>query len=163
MPNTRKKIRYLSTAAAIAALYTVLTLLSAVLGLSGGVIQLRLSEALTVLAVLTPAAIPGLTLGCLISNILCGCLPWDVVLGTVATLLGALGTYFFRKHMLPSLLCPVWSNAAIIPPVLLFVYGAKQAYSFLLLSVFLGEALAVCVLGGLVLHFCKKRRLFTDL
>lgn len=80
----------LAQGAAIAASYVVLTFLANALGLSSGVIQLRFSEALTILPVFTPAAVPGLFAGCLLANILTGCLPLDVIFGSLATLLGAL-------------------------------------------------------------------------
>ena len=80
-----KKIMYLSQAAMIAALYVVLTLLANALGLANYAIQVRFSEALTILPFFTPAAIPGLTIGCLLSNIFTGCAPLDVLFGTLAT------------------------------------------------------------------------------
>ena len=92
-----KKIMYLSQAAMIAALYVVLTLLANALGLANYAIQVRFSEALTILPFFTPAAIPGLTIGCLLSNILTGCAPLDILFGTLATLIGALGTYALRR------------------------------------------------------------------
>ena len=78
----------------IAALYVALTYLANLLGLASGAIQVRFSEALTILPVFTPAAIPGLFVGCVLSNILTGCMPLDVLFGSIATLLGAVGTYF---------------------------------------------------------------------
>ena len=84
-----KKIMYLSQAAMIAALYVVLTLLANALGLANYAIQVRFSEALTILPFFTPAAIPGLTIGCLLSNILTGCAPLDILFGTLATLAGS--------------------------------------------------------------------------
>ncbi len=92
-----KKIMFLSQAAMIAALYVVLTLLANALGLANYAIQVRFSEALTILPFFTPAAIPGLTIGCLLSNILTGCAPLDILFGTLATLIGALGTYALRR------------------------------------------------------------------
>ena len=88
---------FLTQAAAIAALYVVLTLLANTLGLANYNIQVRFSEALTILPIFTPAAIPGLYIGCLLSNILTGCIFWDIIFGPIATLLGAIGTYLLRK------------------------------------------------------------------
>ena len=87
-----KKVLFLTQAAAIAALYFVLTWLASMLGLSSGAIQVRFSEALTILPFFTPAAIPGLFIGCLLSNFLTGAVVWDVVFGSIATLIGAVGT-----------------------------------------------------------------------
>lgn len=94
-----KKIsaRQLTTAAAIAALYTVLSLASSFIPTVGGVFQFRVSEALTILPYFTPAAIPGLFIGCLLSNLITGALPYDLVFGSLATLIGAIGTFALRK------------------------------------------------------------------
>ena len=89
-----KKVVSLAHAAVIAALYVVLTFVANSLGLASYAIQVRFSEALTILPFFTPAAIPGLFIGCLLSNILTGCMPLDVAFGSLATLLGALGPYF---------------------------------------------------------------------
>ena len=87
-----KRTKTITQAAIIAALYVVLTFVANTLGLARGAIQIRLSEALTILPYFTPAAIPGLFVGCLISNILVGSVLWDVIFGSIATLLGAIGT-----------------------------------------------------------------------
>ena len=92
MRTMSKKTAYITQAALIAALYTVLTMIAAGFDLASGAIQVRFSEALTIMPFFTPAAIPGLTLGCLLSNILTGCVLPDVIFGTLATLLGALGS-----------------------------------------------------------------------
>ena len=92
-----KKVLFAVQAAMIAALYVVLTYITNLLGLASGTIQVRFSEALCILPVFTPAAIPGLFIGCLISNLITGGIIWDIIFGSIATLLGALGTYFLRK------------------------------------------------------------------
>ena len=74
-----KKVLFITQGAVIAAIYVVLTYIVSLLGLTNGVIQVRLSEALTILPVFTPAAIPGLVVGCVISNILTGAVIWDVI------------------------------------------------------------------------------------
>lgn len=93
-----QKLRYLVQGAMIAAIYTVLTLLAALWGLAYGPVQFRFSEALTILPVFTPAAIPGLTVGCLLSNIFSGYGIYDMVFGTLATLLAAAGTRLLRNN-----------------------------------------------------------------
>ena len=93
----RTKTQYITRAAAIAALYVALTYLASLFGLSSGVIQIRFSEALTILPVFTSAAIPGLYIGCILANLLTGAAPYDVLFGSLATLIGAVGTYFLRR------------------------------------------------------------------
>lgn len=95
--RTHNRILFLCQAAMTAALYVALTYLANALGLASGAIQFRLSEVLAVLPFFTPAAIPGLYIGCLLANILTACAPLDIALGPVATLLGALGAYFLSK------------------------------------------------------------------
>ena len=86
-----KKVKFIVDAAVIAALYVVLTYLAAAFNLSSGVIQVRFSEALTILPVFTPAAIPGLFVGCILANALTGAVVIDVICGSIATLIGAVG------------------------------------------------------------------------
>ena len=109
----------LTRAALIAALYVILTFISQMFGLASGVIQIRLSETLTVLPLFYKEAIPGLWIGCIIANILTGCAPWDVVFGSLATLLGAIGTYYIgRKKPILGPIFPIISNMVIVPLVL---------------------------------------------
>ncbi len=162
--KTKTKIRTLTYAAIIAALYTALTLMAASLGLSSGVIQVRLSEALTVLPVLTPAALPGLTVGCFISNLITGCIPVDVALGSAATLIGAVGTRLFRKqHPILALLPPVLANTLIVPWVLKYGYGANGGIPYFMLTVGIGEVISCGMLGLVLLYAVKKRGIFKEL
>lgn len=142
------KTLFITKAALIAALYVALTLLSASLNLAFGPIQLRFAEALCVLPAFTPAAVPGLFVGCILANLLGGAIPLDVVFGSLATLLGALGTYSLRKRPLLSLIPPVIANTAIVPLLLYFAYGFRDtALPLLFLSIFAGEVLSAAVLG----------------
>lgn len=134
----------------IAAAYIALTLLSQALGLASGPVQLRLSEALCALPLLTGAAVPGLFVGCFLANWLCGCALWDVVVGSLATLMGAWGAYKLRKRPLLSLLMPILSNVLCIPPVLLYVYGAPMGLGAAALLVGAGELISAGVLGYLL-------------
>lgn len=102
MNNRSNHTLNITKAAVIAALYVIFTFISSLFGLSGGVIQLRLSEMLTILPAFTPCAIPGLFIGCVLSNLLTGCAPWDVVFGSLATLLGAVGTYYLKQKLFPA-------------------------------------------------------------
>ena len=116
-----RKAYFITQAAVIAAVYVVLTLAINAFDLASGAIQVRISEALTILPYFTPAAIPGLFVGCLLSNFLTGAPIWDVVFGSLATLLGAAGTYMLRRQKWLAPLPPVIANILIIPPVLHFV------------------------------------------
>ena len=136
----------------IAALYTVLTLTAGAFGLANGAIQLRLSEALTILPYFTPAAIPGLFVGCIVSNILTGCVIWDIIFGSIATLLGAVGTYYLGRKVNKWLspVPPILANTLIVPFVLAYAYGAEEGIPFLMLTVGAGEVIS-CGVFGLVL------------
>ena len=138
----------------IAALYVVLTFIAG--GLASGVIQIRLSEALTILPYFTAAAIPGVTIGCLLSNWLTGCVIWDILFGTLATLIGALGSYALRRHQWLVPIPPIVANTVIVPFVLRYAYGAEDAFPFMMGTVGLGEILSCYVLGMLLLLALKK-------
>ena len=133
--------------AMIAALYVVLTWIANALGLANGAIQVRFSEALCILPIFTPAAIPGLFVGCLLANILNGCVIWDIIFGSIATLIGAFGTYFLRKTKFVFTLPPVIANAVIVPFVLRYAYGVGDAHWYLVATVAAGEIISVCILG----------------
>ena len=140
----------IANAGLIAALYVVLTYVAASAGLASGVIQVRISEALTILPVFTTAAVPGLTVGCVLANLLTGCAAWDVVFGSLATLIGAVGTRMMRKTPQLAWIPPVVANVAIVPIVLMKVYGAEDAWWFLALTVGAGELISCGLLGLLV-------------
>ena len=156
--NRKKQTRLLCHAAIIASLYIVFTYLTAMLGLASGAIQLRLSEALCILVAFTPAAVPGLTLGCLISNLITGCLPTDVLFGTLATLLGAIGGRMLRKSPYLAPLPTVLSNTLIVPFVLAFAYHVEEGLPFLFLSVGIGELLSAYLLGVLLYFPLKEKQ-----
>ena len=141
----------------VAALYVALTHISNLFGLANYAVQLRLSEALTILPVFTPWAIPGLTIGCVIANLTTGCLPWDVVFGSLATFIGAVGTRLMRKTPQFAWVPPVLSNMIIVPIVLQKVYGLQDAWWFLALTVGAGEVIACELFGLLLYHFLHKR------
>ena len=123
-----KKLVFICQAAVIAALYVVLTYVFS--AFASGVIQVRVSEALTILPAFTPAAIPGLVIGCLLSNTLTGCVLLDIIFGSVATLIGALGSYALRRHTWLVPIPPIVSNMIIVPFVLRYAYGATDAFFF---------------------------------
>ena len=109
------KVKYITQAAIIAAMYTVLTFVANMFGMANGIIQVRISEALTVLPFFTPAAIPGLFVGCLLSNFLTGTVMLDTIFGSLATLVGAIGTYLLRKHKYFVSVPPIVANMIVIP------------------------------------------------
>ena len=150
------KAVYVATAASVAALYVVLTFISSLFGLSSGVIQIRISEALTILPAFTPAAIPGLFIGCILSNLLTGGLILDVVFGSIATLIGAVGTYLLRKKKWLVSLPPIISNILIVPLILRYVYGAPDAYLFMVGTVGAGEIIS-CGILGMILYFAVNK------
>jgi len=162
------KTMKLAIAGMIAALYVVLTWVASLLGLASGAIQVRLSEALTILPVFTASAIPGLTVGCVLANLLTGCAAWDVVFGSLATLIGAVGTRLLKNKPLLAWIPPVLSNAAIVPIVLMKVYGVTDITVFgqyfgpdliwlmLIVTVGIGEVIACGVLGLLLWRSLKN-------
>ena len=141
----QRHLFFMTYAAVIAALYVLLTVLSA--GLASGVIQLRFAEALSILPYFTPAAIPGLFGGCILANLLTGCAPWDIAFGSLATLLGAAVAYLLRSWRFLTPIPNILSNTRIVPFVLRHVYGAEEALPFLFLTVGVGEILSSGVLG----------------
>ena len=154
-----KKMFYLTHAAVIAALYVVLTFFTNALGLANCSIQVRFSEALTILPLFTPAAIPGLYVGCLLSNILTGCIAWDILFGPIATLLGALGTRFLgRKYKWAACLPPILSNTLIITLILSYEYHFEGSIIYFMLTVGIGEILSCGVLGMLLYVTLNKYR-----
>ena len=159
------KVQFIVHAAMIAAIYVVLTYFISAFNLASGAIQVRISEALTILPYFTPAAIPGLVVGCAISNILTGAVIWDVIFGSLATLIGAVGTYLLRKrHRILYPLPPIIANTVIVPLVLTYAYGVPDALWFSALMVCAGEVISCGVLGLLLYHGLDNkscRRLFT--
>lgn len=162
MNKVTKKTAYITQAALIAAIYTVLTMIAAGFDLASGAIQVRFSEALTIMPFFTPAAVPGLTLGCLLSNILTGCALPDIIFGTLATLLGALGSCALRKNRFLCAIPPIVSNALIIPFVLTYAYHIPGGIPLFMLTVGTGELISCMGLGQILLQALLpfRRRLF---
>ena len=155
MKNKQSKVLFIAQAAMIAAIYVVLTLVGA--SFSYGEVQVRISEALTILPVFTPAAIPGLFIGCLISNILGGCILPDIIFGSLATLIGAIFTWMLRnksKYLAP--LPPIIANVIVVPFVLRYGYQVPLPIPFMMLTVGIGEVISCGVLG-LILHTALSR------
>ena len=159
-----KNVTFMVQAAIIAALYVVLTFVANALGLASHTIQVRFSEALCILPFFTPAAIPGLWIGCLIANLATGAVIWDIIFGSIATLLGAIGTYLLRGHKFLCTLPPVIANMIIVPFILVYGYGIPRVYLknvdvtiiFNAMTVGIGEVISVCVLGSILLNVLNK-------
>jgi len=151
---------YLTRGALIAALYVAFTYLSSLFGLSSGVIQFRISEALCVLPLFIPEAVMGLFVGCILSNLLTGAVLWDIVFGSLATLVGAILTRLLRvlpeKLKWLATLPPVISNAVIVPFVLIHAYGVPDGYFYLLLTVGIGELVCATGLGTALYYTLRK-------
>jgi len=155
--SRRQYTASITRAAIIAALYIVLTFCANALGLANHVIQVRFSESLCILPYFTKTAIPGLFIGCLLSNIMTGCALPDIIFGSLATLLGGITTYLLRKHKWTAPIGPIVSNALIIPYVLLYAYGIKPLW-FSFITVTLGEVISCGILGMLLLKSLEKHR-----
>lgn len=150
--------RKIARAALIAALYVVLTFIANAFGLASGAIQVRLSEALTILPVFFPEAVLGLTIGCILANLLTGAVFWDVLFGSLATLLGAFGTMLMPKdklHLAP--IPPILANTVIVPLVLRYAYHLPGTLPYFFATVLIGEVISCCM-GGLALVWLLNKR-----
>ena len=159
-----KRIRYLTQGAVIAAIYVVLCQIFAPISFRD--VQVRIAEGLTILPYFTPAAIPGLFIGCLLGNLLGGAIPVDVIFGSLATLIGALGTWtignWIRRHqrsntskyLLP--IPPIVANTVIIPLILYYGYGINIPIPIQMATVGLGEVLS-CGVIGMIFQFALEK------
>lgn len=159
-----KNVSIITIGAMTAALYVVLTLVANAFGLANYAIQVRFSEALTILPYFTPAAIPGLFVGCILSNLITGCMPLDVLFGSLATLLGALGTYLLRRCKWAAPVPPIIANTIIVPFVLAYVYHFEGSIPYFMVTVGIGEIISCGVLGMILLNVLDryKDKIFTS-
>lgn len=155
----KTKVTSLVTAAMIAALYVVLSFAIRAFGLDSGAIQVRISEALTILPYFTVSAIPGLTIGCLLFNLLSGAALLDILFGALATLIGAVGSYLIAKPAKKATwlkffvpVPPILANAFLVPWVLKAAYGLQDAYWYLVVTVGIGELISCGIFGMVLLH-----------
>ena len=149
-----KKTLFLTEAAVIAAIYTVLVVVFQ--PISFGPVQLRFAEALTILPYFTPAAIPGVTIGCFLSGLLTGADVLDMVFGSLATLIAAILSYKLRRYKFLVPVPPILANALIIPWVLRYAYDIPDAIPYMMLTVGAGEVLAAGVLGMVLMFALEK-------
>jgi len=156
-------VKGITISAMIAALYVVLSYVCESLGLLRGAIQLRIPEALCVLCAFTPYAVPGMTLGCFLTNLLTGCAALDIIVGPIATLIGVClgreaavrmkGSYL---ALLVSTIPTFLANTLIMPPVIMYAYGSEQALWLVYITVGIGELLSATLLGTVFGMSLKK-------
>ena len=164
--NSRITAKYLTRAAIIAAIYVVLTYLAGILNLAYGPVQFRISEALTVLPFLFPEAVPGLFVGCIVSNILSPYGVLDLVVGSAATLLAAIWTNKCRNRFVAPL-PPVVCNAVLVGAMIAwyeagFGAGFLAAFVYNAATVGLGEAIVCYALGLPLLKVLENRGVMKD-
>ncbi len=159
---SRVSAKYITRGALVGGLYVTLTLVSSVFGLSSGAVQFRLSEALCVLPAFMPEAIVGLYIGCIIANLISGCMFWDIILGSLATLIGAAGAYLIGKQgrkFAPLVPLPtVAANMLIVPLILMLTYGIDAGYGVLMIGVGVGEFLSAWLLGSILYSYLSKSK-----
>lgn len=151
-----KRVQFITQGAVIAAIYVVLVLIFDTF--SFGPIQFRIAEVLTIMPYFTPAAIPGLFVGCLIANIIGGGLIWDIVFGSIATLIGAIGSYLVRKNKWLVPLPPIIANMVIVPFVLKYAYGYDGLLVYFMFTVGLSEIIVCGIIGMALLTVMAKNR-----
>ena len=149
MEKSRKSTLYIVQAALIAAIYVVLTLVFK--PISFDFIQVRIAEALTILPMFIPAAVPGLFLGCLIANFFGGAVLWDVIFGSLATLVGAFFSYKLKENRWLVPVPPIVANVIVVPLVLKYAYGISEVPLLLMMVyIFVGEFVSCFILGELL-------------
>lgn len=155
----KNNVTFMTQSAMIAAIYVVLTYVFA--PFSFGQVQIRISEAMTILPLFTPVAVPGLFIGCLLGNVLGGAILPDILLGSIATLLGAVGTFLLRKYKpIVGILPPIIVNILIVPLVLRYGYGINLPLALLQLTVGAGEVVSCGILGmGLYMALNRYRNI----
>ena len=155
MRQSRFNAKFMAQGAIIAAMYAALTILFA--PISYGAVQVRISEAFTILPLFTPAAIPGLFIGCLLANILGGAIVWDIIFGSIATLIGAAGGYLLRFNRWLVPIPAIVSNSIIIPLILKYGYSIEMSLWLLIVYIAIGEIISCYLLGELLATAILKR------
>ena len=150
----KMRVQFLTQAAMIAAIYVVLTYLFQPFGFMD--VQVRIAEALTILPFFTPAAIPGLFIGCLLGNILGGAVLIDVIFGSLTTLIAACISYLLRKNKYLVALPPIIGNAIVVPWVLRIGYSLSTPIPLMMLTVGIGEVISCGMLGTMLLVALNK-------
>ena len=147
--NRNTNILRITYGAVIAAIYVVLTVIFA--PISFGPMQVRIAEMLMILPMFTPAAVPGLFIGCIIANMLGGAIALDVIFGSLATLIGVWGGYLLRRSRWLVPIPPILSNALIVPFVLKYGYGFTEIpLPLMMVYIAIGEIIGCYVLGEIL-------------
>lgn len=158
----KRSALYVTRGALIAAIYATVAYFSAPLQFS--FFQFRLSEALCILPIFMPEAIPALFIGCLLANYLSGCVIWDIIFGSLATLIGALGARLLsklpKKLMFLSTLPTILANTFIVPFVIIYAYGGEESYLFFAFTVLVGEIVTAGILGTLLYYQLGRYSIF---
>ena len=149
-------IRFLAQAGLIAAIYTALCLVLHPISFGFGGVELRVSEALTLLPALMPSAVPGLLIGCLLANLMGGATLLDIVFGSLTTLVAAMLTRKFREKPLLAAFWPVILNALVIGALLRYAYGVPMPLWLCMLSIGAGQAIACYAIGLPVMRMMKR-------
>ncbi|MBQ2085518.1 MAG: QueT transporter family protein [Oscillospiraceae bacterium] len=155
MTSNKKTARFITWSAVIAAIYVVLTVVFAPISFNVG--QIRIAEMLTILPLFTPAAIPGLFIGCILGNLLGGAIVLDIVFGSIATLIGAVGGYLLRKNRWLVPIPAVVSNGIIVPIILKYGYGLDMPLALMMLYVTAGEIIGCYILGEILASVLMKQ------
>lgn len=151
-----QRVAFVTRAAMVAAVYVVLSTIFAPLGTKA--IQVRFAEALTILPIFSSAAIPGLFVGCMLGNALSGAILPDVIFGSLATLIGAIGTRKLGKaHPILGTIPPILANTITVPLILRYGYGEPLPIPYMMLTVGIGEILSCGVLGMILYSALKPR------
>ena len=148
-----RNVNYVVKAGVIAALYVVLVMVFSFS--SFGPIQFRIAEALTILPYFTSAAIPGVFVGCLIANIVGGAVIWDIIFGSLATLLAAYLSYKLRKKAWLVTVPPILINTIVVGFLLKLAYGIPDGLVVLMGGVLMGELVSVFGIGMILLNALK--------
>lgn len=154
--NSKSTALFLAQGAIIAAMYVALTILFA--PISFGAIQVRIAEVLTILPLFTPAAIPGLFIGCIIANAIGGGIILDVVFGSISTLIGAALGYLLRFNRWLVPIPAIVSNTIIVPFVLKYGYGIDIPIWLMMIYIAIGEIIGCYVLGELFASVLLRRK-----
>lgn len=162
--KTRKTTLYITRGALIAAAYTCLAYVSSPLQFS--FFQFRIAEALCILPIFFPEAIPALFIGCILSNYLSGCVIFDIIFGSLATLIGAVGARLLsklpKKLMWISTIPTILANTFIVPFVIIYAYGGAESYLFFAATVLVGELATAGVLGSILYYQLSKYKVFSN-